>query len=135
MPGKFILWLSAFVFIAYGLLGIAAPAMPAGFAGLTIDSGDAYAEISSMYGGLQTGLGAFCLLAALRADYYRAGLAVLVLGIGAVGVTRLLAGLITADPVTAYTWGASTYEIITALVAALAWRSAVLALRNSSQAG
>jgi hypothetical protein len=135
MPGKFILWLSAFVFIAYGLVGIAAPAIPAGFAGLVMGSGDAYAEISSMYGGLQTGLGAFCLLAATRADYYRAGLALLALGIGAVGVTRLLAALITVEPVTAYTWGASAYEITTAVIAALAWQAAVLALKNSNQAG
>ncbi len=33
MLGKFILWLSALVFIGYGLLGIANPALPAGFAG------------------------------------------------------------------------------------------------------
>jgi hypothetical protein len=123
MPGKFILWLSAFVFIAYGLVGIANPALPAGFAGLIIGSGDAYAEISSMYGGLQTGLGAFCLLAVMRTEYYRAGLAMLVLGIGAVGATRLLAALMTPDPVTAYTWGASAYEITTAVIAALAWRA------------
>ena len=84
MPGIFILWLSAFVFIGYGLVGIANPALPAGFAGLVMSSGDAYAEISSMYGGLQTGLGAFCLLAVMRTEYYRAGLAMLVLGIGAV---------------------------------------------------
>jgi len=124
MPGKFILWLSAFVFIAYGLVGIANPALPASFAGLVMSSGDAYAEISSMYGGLQTGLGAFCLLAVLRTDYYRAGLAMLVLGIGAVGATRLLAALMTPDPVTAYTWGASAYEITTAVIAALAWQRA-----------
>jgi len=127
MPGKFILWLSALVFIGYGLVGIANPALPAGFAGLIMGSGDAYAEISSMYGGLQTGLGAFCLLAALRADYYRAGLAMLVLGIGAVGAARLTAGLITTDPVTVYTWGASAYEITTAIIAALAWRAATRA--------
>ena len=124
MPGKFILWLSALVFIGYGLVGIANPALPAGFAGLIMGSGDAYAEISSMYGGLQTGLGAFCLLAALRADYYRAGLVMLVLGIGAVGATRLMAALMTPDPVTVYTWGASAYEIATAIIAALAWRAA-----------
>jgi hypothetical protein len=127
MPGKFILWLSALVFIGYGLVGIANPALPAGFAGLIMGSGDAYAEISSMYGGLQTGLGAFCLLAVTRKDYYRAGLAMLVLGIGAVGATRLMAALMTPDLVTAYTWGASAYEIATAIIAALAWRVATQA--------
>ena len=124
MGGRILLWLSAFVFIGYGLVGIAAPSVPAGFAGLVLSNGDAYAEISSMYGGLQTGLGVFCLLATLRPAFYRGGLAVLVLGIGGVGLTRLLGGVMASDPVTFYTWGASAYEITTAVIAALAWRAA-----------
>jgi hypothetical protein len=124
MPGKFILWLSAVVFIGYGLTGLVNPALPAGFAGLIMGSGDAFAEVISMYGGLQTGLGVFCLLAAMRADDYRAGLAMLALGIGAVGIARLAGGLLAPDPVTVYTWGASAYEITTAVIAAWAWRKA-----------
>jgi hypothetical protein len=97
MGGRILLWFSAFVFIGYGLVGIAAPGVPAGFAGLVMSNGDAYAEISSMYGGLQTGLGVFCLLATLRPAFYRGGLAVLVLGIGGVGLTRLLGGVMASD--------------------------------------
>lgn len=137
MGGRILLWFSAFVFIGYGLMGIAAPGMPAGFAGLVMSNGDAYAEVSSMYGGLQTGLGVFCLLATLQAPFYRGGLAVLVLGIGGVGLTRLLGGVMAPDPVTFYTWGATAYELATAGLAALAWRVDIAEerLRSSSQAG
>jgi hypothetical protein len=136
MGGRILLWFSAFVFIGYGLVGIAAPGVPARFAGLVMSNGDAYAEISSMYGGLQTGLGVFCLLATLRPAFYRGGLAVLVLGIGGVGLTRLLGGVMASDPVTFYTWGATAYELATAALAALAWRVDLVQerLRNSTPA-
>lgn len=127
MLGKFVLWLSALVFIVYGLVSLIDPAVPAGFAGLVISNGNAYAEIGSMYGGLQTGLGVFCLLAAVRPDYYRSGLVLLVMGVGAVAAARLLSTLINGEPVTLYTWGACAYEGATALTAAIAWRKAVKA--------
>lgn len=122
MPGKLILWISAIVFIAYGLVSLFSPDVPAGFAGLIMSNGDAYAEISSMYGGLQTGIGLFCVLAATRPEYYRGGLAVLVIGIGALAIARLLGLVFSAEPVTAYTYGALVYESVTAIVAATVWR-------------
>ena len=82
MLGKIILWISAAVFICYGLVCFFSPAVPAGYAGLDLTNGDALAEIGAMYGGLQTGFGLFCLLAATRAEYYKPGLVLLVLCIG-----------------------------------------------------
>lgn len=120
MLGKSILWISALVFIAYGLVSLISPAVPAGFAGLVISNGDAFAEIGAMYGGLQMGMGLFCLLAVNRLEYFRAGLALLVIVIGALALARLLSLLLSADPVTAYTWGALVYECITALLAGIA---------------
>ncbi len=120
MLGKTILWLSALVFIAYGLVSLISPAVPAGFAGLLISNGDAFAEIGAMYGGLQTGMGLFCLLAVTRLEYYRAGLVLLLIVIGALAVGRLLSLLISADPVSAYTCGALSYELITAFLAGIA---------------
>lgn len=122
--GKFILWLSACVFIGYGLVSLLAPTVPAGFAGLILGNGDAYAEISAMYGGLQTGLGLYCLLAALRPEFYRAGLALLLIGIGSLAIARSIGALTTAEPLSLYTWGALGYEYMTALIAALALRKA-----------
>ena len=76
-----------------------------------------------MYGGLQTGLGLFCALAALRSEYYQAGLILLVLGIGSLALARLISLLASIDPVTAYTYGALTYEMATAIIAAVALRN------------
>ncbi|ALO47450.1 DUF4345 family protein [Pseudohongiella spirulinae] len=123
MIGKIILSVSALVFIAYGLVSLVSPAIPAGFAGLVISNGDAFAEIGAMYGGLQTGVGLFCLLAVLRTEYYRAGLMLLAIGIGALAAGRLVSALLTDDVLSAYTWGALIYECITVVVAAWALRT------------
>ena len=125
MLGKCVLWVSALVFISYGLVSLLAPSVPAGFAGLIISNGNAYAEIGAMYGGLQAGIGLYCLLAALQAEYFKGGLAVLVIGIGSLAAARLFAALVNAEPVTFYTYGAFIYEFVTALLAAIAWRQAV----------
>ncbi len=122
MLGRTILWLSALVFVAYGLVSLASPAIPAGFAGLIMSNGDAVAEVGAMYGGLQTGIGIFCLMAAIRPEYYRACLTLLVMVIGALAVARLVSALIGTDTVTAYTWGALAYELATATLAAIALR-------------
>lgn len=122
MPGKLILAISALVFIAYGLISLVSPAVPAGFAGLVMTNGDAFAEMGSMYGGLQTGVGLFCVLALLKAEYYRGGLAILVIGIGMLALGRLVSALVATDPLSAYTWGALAYEVVTVLIAAAALR-------------
>lgn len=120
--GKSILWVSALVFIAYGLVSLFAPAIPARFAGLVISNGDAFAEIGAMYGGLQTGVGLFCLLAVLRSEFYRGGLALLAIGIGSLAIARSISALIAVDDLTIYTWGALAYEYATAIIAAIALR-------------
>ena len=120
MLGRTILGVSALVFIAYGLVSLVSPAIPSGFAGLDMSNGDAFAEIGAMYGGLQTGIGMFCLLALLKSDFYRAGLVLLILGIGALAMARLISFLLATDPVSAYTYGALMYEFTTALLAATA---------------
>ncbi len=85
-----------------------------------MSNGDAVAEIGAMYGGLQTGVGIFCLVAVIRLEYYRAGLLLLVTAIGALALARLVSLLIGTDPVTVYTWGALGYELVTATLAAIA---------------
>lgn len=122
MLGKIVLWISALVFISYGLISLFAPAVPAGYAGLIISNGDAYAEIASMYGGLQTGIGVFCLIAATRAQFYQSGLLILVIGIGGITVARFIGFLVTPEPVTVYTYGALGYELLTTVAAAVALR-------------
>jgi hypothetical protein len=122
--GKFVLYLCAVVFTGYGLVCLFAPAIPAGAAGLTMGSGDAFAEIGAMYGGFQTGFGLFCLLAALRPDIYRAGLWALLLGIGLLAAARAYNAALAEAAMTAYTYGAIVFESLVTLLAALALRRA-----------
>lgn len=115
--GKTLLGVSALVFIGYGLVSLVSPAIPAGFAGLVISNGDAFAEIGAMYGGLQTGLGLFCSLALAKPEFYRSGLALLLIAIGTLALARLGSVLITADSITSYSYGALGYEFTTAALA------------------
>lgn len=118
--GKTILGLSALVFISYGLISLISPGVPSGLAGLEMSNGDAISEIGAMYGGLQTGLGFFCLVALLKPEFYRSGLVLLVLGIGTLALARFITFVMTSDAVTAYTYGALIYEFATASLAAFA---------------
>lgn len=115
--GKTLLGVSAFVFMGYGLVSLVSPAIPAGFAGLVISNGDAFAEIGAMYGGLQTGLGLFCALALVKPEFYRSGLILLLIAIGSLALARLVSVLITTDPVTSYRYGALGYECTTVALA------------------
>jgi hypothetical protein len=120
--GKIVLWVSAVIFTSYGLTCLFSPDVPARYAGLIMSNGDAIVEIGAMYGGLQTGFGLFCLLAALKPSFYKPGLAVLVFCVGSLALARVYSTLLITEPVTAYTWGAMTYESLTAILATLALR-------------
>ena len=124
MFGKTILAISALVFIGYGLVSLISPAIPAGYAGLIIDSGDGYAEITAMYGGLQTGLGLFCAMALLKPDYYRPALMVLVFVLGPLALARSFSLLAIPESmsgtVTTYTIGAMAFEYAVVFLAIVA---------------
>lgn len=122
MLGKIVLWISAIMFIAYGLACLVSPAIPAGYTGLAMNSGDAVAEITAMYGGLQTGFGVFCLLGALRHELYRPALVSLLLLVGGLALARLFSTLTSVEAVGSYTYGAMAFEFTTAVLAALALR-------------
>jgi len=123
MLGRIILGLSALILISYGAVCLVSPATPAGYAGLIISNGDGFAEIGAMYGGLQTGLGLFFLLALLKPAFFRSGLIVLVLAIGSLAIARLSSSLMTDQTITVYTYGALIYEVATACVAFIALKS------------
>jgi hypothetical protein len=120
MLGKVILWVSALAFIPYGLMCLYSPSFPAEFAGLAITSGDGFAELGAMYGGLQTGYGLFCLWGAMRVDLYRPALISLVLMVGGLALGRLYSTLTGMESVGGYTYGAMTFEFA---IAILAWVS------------
>jgi hypothetical protein len=120
MLGKILLIASGLIFGAYGIACFVSPELPAGYAGLEITSGDAFAEIGAMYGGLQFGFGVFCLLCGLRADMQRAGLTLLLLAIGCLAFARLYSAWDADWLVGGYTWGAFAYETLTAVLAGVA---------------
>lgn len=122
MLGKVILWISALVFVVYGLMCLFSPALPAGYAGLTMNTGDAFVEIGAMYGGLQTGFGLFCLFGALRSDFYRPALTSILFLVGGLALGRLYSTLTSSEPVGGYTYGAMIFEFSTAILAGLALR-------------
>ena len=124
MLGKIILWVSAIMFVSYGVACFFSPGLPAGYAGLVMSNGDAFSEIGAMYGGLQAGFGVFCLVAALKSEYYRAGLLLLVICIGLLAVGRLYSTVTGTGEVGFYTWGAMGYEFATAIIAFVALRKA-----------
>ncbi|MFT4768378.1 MAG: hypothetical protein ACI8RN_001513 [Glaciecola sp.] len=113
------------VFIGYGIACIIDPVLPARLAGLDLLNGDAYAEMSAMYGGLQTGVGIFCLIAACRQTLQSSALLLLVLGVGLLAASRAFGALRSDELLTAYTWGALAFEtLVTATAAALLPRKA-----------
>ncbi|WOJ94442.1 DUF4345 family protein [Congregibacter variabilis] len=124
MTRSFLVFVSV-VFSGYGIACIVDPALPARLAGLEVLNGDAYAEMSAMYGGLQTGVGIFCLLAAFRSSFQSSALLLLVLGIGLLAASRALGALRSDELLTVYTWGALAFEtLLTATAAALLLRKA-----------
>ena len=122
MLGKFILWLSAVVFIAYGLACLFAPELAESYAGLEFVTGDAKPEMGAMYGGLQTGFGLLCLLGALKLEYYRPTLMALLLCIGGLALARCFWAFTGDGQLGGYTYGAMAYEYFTAIIAAIALR-------------
>ena len=115
--GRILLGASALTFLAYGGISLYAPTIPAGIAGIEIISGDGFAEVSGMYGGLQTGIGLFCLLAFSKHAYYRPGLIILGLTMISLAIARLSGMLLTPVPVTLYSYGALAFEFVVAALA------------------
>ncbi len=122
MLGKIVLWAAGLIFASYGVFCFLSPELPANYAGLSIGSGDAYAEMGAMYGGLQFGFGVFCILCALRPTFFRAGLTMLVMVIGCLAFARLYSSYSADWLVGSYTWGAMGFEFVTATLAAIALR-------------
>lgn len=115
--------LVAAILIAYGLACGLDPNLPARLAGIAIEAGDGYAEMSAMYGGLQMGVGLFLILGAVQPLLQRPALVLLVLGIGLLAAFRAIGVLRSEDAVTAYTWGALSFETaVTAIAAGLLLR-------------
>lgn len=124
MLGKIVLWLAAAIFGSYGIACLIDPTLAAGYAGLDITNGDAYAEMGAMYGGLQTGFGILCLMGALQAWMHKPALMMMVVMIGGLAITRGFWMLAGDQPVGIYTQGALAFETISTIAAAIALKQA-----------
>ena len=108
------------IFLGYGIACALDPTLPARLAGLGLLNGDGLAEMAAMYGGLQSGVGLFLLLAAFREALREPALILLLLGIGLLAAMRAIGILTATDVVTSYSWGALAFEtLVTAIAAAL----------------
>lgn len=121
MLEKIVLWATAVIFLGYGLVCFFDPLIPAGYSGLILSNADSRIETAAMYGGFQAGFGAFCLVAALRPEYARAGLLLIICMVGGLAITRGISFFLTNGTVTSYTYGALGFESFTAVLAAIAF--------------
>jgi len=124
MAARVFLALSALVWLPYGLFCFFQPEYLEQAAGVFASTATGTIELRAMYGGLQTGFGLFCLLGALRREFFRPALTALLLVVGGLALARLYSTATSADPVGGYTWAAMAYEFTTATLAGLALRKA-----------
>ncbi len=107
---------SALVWLPYGAFCALRPSFLAGAAGVVANSPTAITEIRAMYGGLEAGIGALCCCALLRSSLARPALLMLCAICSGLGLTRLV-GLLLDGSASAYTFGALTLEIPSAVIA------------------
>lgn len=115
MGTRIFLGLNAALFIGYGLVCLAWPAVVADAAGLGIRTGDGSAELRAMYGGLQTAVGMLALGAVVRSDLQRLVLFVFVFLFFGLASGRLI-GLLVDAGTGSYTYGALAYEAVCAVL-------------------
>ena len=113
--------LNAIVWFPYGLWCLVRPETLTAFAGVTMLTPTAVAEVRAMYGGLQAAVGAIAVTALVRPDHRRT--IVMVLGVltAGLGAARLIAALSGAG-FSAYTGGAVVFELGSAAWAAVLLR-------------
>jgi hypothetical protein len=108
--------LSVAIWTPYAIYCIFAPDFLEGVAGLAASTSTGTTEIRAMYGGLQAGIGLFCLAALFRADWVRPALLMLCFLTGGLAVTRGL-GLMIDGSASGYTLSALAFETLNAAAA------------------
>ena len=108
---------TALVWLPYGIFCFFQPGYLAQAAGVTATSATGTIELRAMYGGLQAGIGAFALLAALRAELVRSALVASCFLFAGLAVARLLAAITTGE-LSSYTiaglaleWGSTAIAV------------------------
>ena len=118
---RFVLLFTAVSFIGYGIACLLLPNMVGNLSGLGLQMVSGRTEIHAMYGGLQTGLGLFFLLAGLHREWVRPGVVALILIMGGLALARWYGISVQGSP-NSYNLGAVSYEGVTALLGLLSLR-------------
>jgi len=105
---RILLGLNGILFLAYGLVCLVVPSVPADYAEMILPGPTASTEVSAMYGGLQAGVGGLLCWSAMRPERVAPGLLVLTVLLGGLALGRSY-GLVT-NGTTAYNVGAVLYE-------------------------
>jgi len=107
---------SALVWLPYGIYCFFQPGYLAGAAGVAASSATGTVELRAMYGGLQAGIGALALFAALRPAWVPHALVALAFLCAGLFLSRL-AGAAAAGEVSGYTAFGLAFEFTSAVVA------------------
>ncbi len=115
--GKLSIGITAAAFAGFGAALIAKPDILKKI-GIRATSGDARTELRAMYGGMELGFGVFFAIALRKPEWRTPALTAILLGIGALGVTRIVSAIDEdAEPIS-YLMAAP--EIAAATMAAVA---------------
>ena len=121
MAQRLFLGILALIFLGYGLYCLVAPealAGPAGIKALTITG---TIELQAMYGGLQCGVGALCLVGSVKPEFARPALIALLFLLGGLATARSTLALMHMD-MSAYTVFAALFELSSTAIALLLLR-------------
>jgi hypothetical protein len=121
MATRIFLFLSALLWLPYGLYCFAQPGSLAEAAGVVFQSPTGSTELRAMYGGLQAALGALAGLAALRPTLVRPALLAIAFLTAGLGSARLL-GVALDGGVSSYTAMGLGFEFTSAAIALLLLR-------------
>jgi hypothetical protein len=110
------LFVSALVWLPYGIFCFFQPGYLAEAAGVAASSTTGTIELRAMYGGLQAAIGALALLAALRPAWVRHALVALAFLCAGLGTSRL-AGAVVHGEVSGYTAFGLAFEFTSAILA------------------
>lgn len=112
---KAYLALHAIMWLPYGIACLLKPEMLNELTGIAMTSATAITEIRAMYGGIQSAVGALCVMALLRASMLRPALATLAFLLTGLAISRSI-GLSLDTSGSEYTYGAVGFEAVTAII-------------------
>jgi hypothetical protein len=113
VAARVVLWLSAAIWLPYGLYCLAQPGSLEAAAGVAFTSATGSTELRAMYGGLQIAIGLLALGGALRPSLERTALVTLALLCAGLGSARLLGSALDGG-LSSYTATGLGFELTTA---------------------